>query len=80
MGDWSICTTLSIWLTPRRPSCGPGLGANPPSRRTRARASVSFNKELLPYLAERGLDPYSPQAAPAIKNATRSPIHENTYP
>jgi DHA2 family multidrug resistance protein len=25
-----------------------------------------FNQELLPYLAERGLDPYSPQAAPAI--------------
>ena len=28
--------------------CGPGLGASPPSRRTRARASVSFNSELLP--------------------------------
>lgn len=25
-----------------------------------------FNKELLPYLAERGLDPFSPQAGPAI--------------
>jgi DHA2 family multidrug resistance protein len=25
-----------------------------------------YNPELLPYLAERGLDPYSPQAAPAI--------------
>ena len=48
MGDWSIWTTLSIWLTPRRLACGPGLGAMPPSRRTKARASVSFNSELLP--------------------------------
>ena len=48
MGDWSICTTLSIWLTPRRLVCGPGLAAIPPSRRTSARASVSFNSELLP--------------------------------
>ena len=48
MGDWSIWITLSIWLTPRRLVCGPGLGAMPPSRRTSARASVSFSSELLP--------------------------------
>ena len=48
IGDWSISTTLSIWLAPRRLAKGPGLGAMPPSRRTSARASVSSTSELLP--------------------------------
>ena len=48
MGDWSISTTLSIWLAPRRLRRGPVSGARPPSFRVTARANVSFTSELLP--------------------------------
>ena len=48
--------------------------------RSRAEAIFTKRRKQLLIRGRIAVISIAPQAAPAIKEATRSPIHENTYP